>query len=62
MAVIMLEEDGMNRIAIYTGANDLTTPADAENAFEGKEYNTIPFRAGIRYTARKYAMYNERQK
>jgi len=41
MAVIMLEEDGMNRIAIYTGANDLTTPADAENAFEGKEYDAL---------------------
>ena len=41
MAVIMLEEDGMNRIAIYTGANDLTSPADAENAFEGKEYDAL---------------------
>ena len=26
MAVIMLEEDGMNRLAIYTGANNDTTP------------------------------------
>lgn len=41
MAVIMLEESGMNRIAIYTGANDLTSPADAENAFEGKEYDAL---------------------
>lgn len=41
MAVIMLEEDGMNRIAIYTGANDLTSPEDAENAFEGKEYDAL---------------------
>lgn len=41
MAVIMLEESGMNRIAIYTGANDLTAPADAENAFAGKEYDAL---------------------
>ena len=41
MAVIMLEEDGMNRIAIYTGANDLTSLEDAENAFEGKEYDAL---------------------
>ena len=41
MAVIMLEEDGMNRIAIYTGANNLTTPEDAEKAFEGKAYDAL---------------------
>jgi len=41
MAVIMLEEDGMNRIAIYTGANNLTTPENAEKAFEGKAYDAL---------------------
>lgn len=41
MAVIMLEEDGMNRIAIYTGANDLTSPADVEKAFDGREYDAL---------------------
>ncbi len=41
MAVIMLEEDGMNRIAIYVGANNDTKPADIEAAFEGKEYDAL---------------------
>lgn len=41
MAVIMLEEDGMNRIAIYTGANNETTPAQVEKAFEGREYDAL---------------------
>ena len=41
MAVIMLEESGMNRIAIYTGANDITSPADVEKAFEGREYDAL---------------------
>jgi ribokinase len=41
MAVIMLEEDGMNRITIYTGANNDTTPEDIEKAFEGKEYDAV---------------------
>lgn len=41
MAVIMLEESGMNRIAIYTGANDITSPKDVENAFEGREYDAL---------------------
>lgn len=36
MAVIMLEEDGMNRLAIYTGANNDTTPEAVDAAFEGK--------------------------
>ena len=39
MAVIMLEEDGMNRLAIYTGANNDTTPEAVDAAFEGKEYD-----------------------
>ena len=39
MAVIMLEEDGMNRLAIYTGANNDTTPESVEEAFKGKEYD-----------------------
>ena len=41
LAVIMLEEDGMNRIAIYTGANMATTPQAACDAFEGKEYDAL---------------------
>lgn len=41
MAVIMLEEDGMNRLAIYTGANNNTTPAAVEAAFEGKDYDAL---------------------
>lgn len=41
MAVIMLEEDGMNRIAIYTGANMDTTPESVEKAFDGKEYDAL---------------------
>lgn len=41
MAVIMLEEDGMNRIAIYTGANNNTTPKAVEAAFEDKEYDAL---------------------
>ena len=41
MAVIMLEEDGMNRIAIYVGANMDTTPEDIEAAFEGKDYDAV---------------------
>lgn len=41
MAVIMLEEDGMNRIAIYTGANNDTTPQSVDAAFEGKEYDAL---------------------
>lgn len=41
MAVIMLEEDGMNRIAIYTGANNDTTPEAVEKAYEGKEYDAL---------------------
>lgn len=41
MAVIMLEESGMNRIAIYTGANDITSPEAVEAAFDGKEYDAL---------------------
>ena len=41
MAVIMLEEDGMNRLAIYTGANNDTTPEAVDAAFEGKEYDAL---------------------
>ena len=41
MAVIMLEEDGMNRIAIYVAANMDTTPEDIEAAFEGKDYDAV---------------------
>lgn len=41
MAVIMLEESGMNRIVIYTGANNDTTPAAVEKAFEGEEYDAL---------------------
>lgn len=41
MAVIMLEEDGMNRLAIYTGANNDTTPESVEEAFKGKEYDAL---------------------
>lgn len=54
MAVIMLEEDGMNRIAIYTGANNETTPEQVEKAFEDGEYDAlmmqleIPLEANIR--------------
>lgn len=54
MAVIMLEEDGMNRLAIYTGANNNTTPEAVEAAFEGKEYDAlmmqleIPLEANVR--------------
>ncbi len=40
MAVIMLEEDGMNRIAIYTGANKDTTPQEVEAAFD-QEYDAL---------------------
>ncbi len=54
MAVIMLEEDGMNRIAIYTGANNETTPEQVEKAFEDGEYDAlmmqleIPLESNIR--------------
>lgn len=54
MAVIMLEEDGMNRIAIYTGANNDTSPEAVEAAFEGKEYDAcmmqleIPLESNIK--------------
>lgn len=54
MAVIMLEEDGMNRLAIYTGANNDTSPEAVEAAFEGKEYDAlmmqleIPLEANVR--------------
>ncbi len=54
MAVIMLEEDGMNRIAIYTGANNETTPEQVEKAFEGRDYDAlmmqleIPLESNIR--------------
>lgn len=54
MAVIMLEEDGMNRIAIYTGANNETTPEQVEKAFEAGEYDAlmmqleIPLESNIR--------------
>lgn len=41
MAVIMLEEDGMNRIAIYTGANNDTTPASVEAAFANDTYDAL---------------------
>lgn len=41
MAVIMLEENGMNRLAIYTGANNDTTPASVEEAFKDKEYDAL---------------------
>ncbi|MCD7723708.1 MAG: ribokinase [Clostridiales bacterium] len=41
MAVIMLEEDGMNRIAIYTGTNNDTTPQSVDAAFKGKEYDAL---------------------
>lgn len=54
MAVIMLEEDGMNRIAIYTGANNETSPEQVEKAFEAGEYDAlmmqleIPLESNIR--------------
>lgn len=54
MAVIMLEEDGMNRLAIYTGANNDTAPEAVEAAFEGKDYDAlmmqleIPLESNIR--------------
>ena len=41
MAVIMLEEDGMNRLAIYTGANNDTSPESVEAAFKDKEYDAL---------------------
>ena len=41
MAVIMLEEDGMNRIAIYTGANNDTTPSSVDQAFDAREYDAL---------------------
>ena len=47
MAVIMLEEDGMNRLAIYTGANNDTTPEAVDAAFEGKEYDALMMQTGI---------------
>ena len=40
MAVIMLEEDGMNRIAIYVAGNMDTTPEDIEAAFD-KDYDAV---------------------
>lgn len=54
MAVIMLEEDGMNRIAIYTGANNETSLEQVEKAFETGEYDAlmmqleIPLESNIR--------------
>lgn len=31
----------MNRLAIYTGANNDTTPEAVDAAFEGKEYDAL---------------------
>ena len=41
MAVIMLEENGMNRLAIYTGANNDTTPKSVEEAFKDNSYDAL---------------------
>lgn len=41
MAVIMLEENGMNRLAIYTGANNDTTPESVDAAFQDNEYDAL---------------------
>lgn len=54
MAVIMLEENGMNRLAIYTGANNDTTPESVEAAFADDTYDAlmmqleIPFESNLR--------------
>ena len=54
MAVIMLEENGMNRLAIYTGANNDTTPESVGAAFADDTYDAlmmqleIPFESNLR--------------
>jgi len=54
MAVIMLEENGMDRLAIYTGANNDTTPESVEAAFADDTYDAlmmqleIPFESNLR--------------
>ena len=54
MAVIMLEENGMNRLAIYTGANNDTTPESVEAAFADDTYDALmmqlesPFESNLR--------------
>ena len=54
MAVIMLQENGMNRLAIYTGANNDTTPESVEAAFADDTYDAlmmqleIPFESNLR--------------
>ncbi len=41
MAVILLEETGQNRIVIFTGSNDDTSPDGLDDLFAKKEYDAL---------------------